>query len=72
MDLSSHGVTDEIQLDDHSDNLGELFYMQISASIIEISIVFNIVESMHDTLTKMVSIPMFSRSVIVTNTIWNH
>ena len=60
MDLSSHGVTDEIQLGYHSDNLGE-FVMQIRASIIEIYILFNIVESMHDTATKMVSIPMFSR-----------
>ena len=25
MDLSSHGVTDEIQLGYHSDNLGEFF-----------------------------------------------
>ena len=29
--------------------LGKLFYMQISAFIIEKSILFNIVESMHDT-----------------------
>ena len=72
VDLSSYGVTDEIQLGYHSDNLGEFFFMQISASIIEISILFNIVESMNDTVTQMVSIPMFSRSVIMINTIWNH
>ena len=51
--------------------LGNFFYMQIIASIIETSIVFNIVERMHDTVTKMVSIPMFSRTVIRINTIWN-
>ena len=48
------------------------FYMQISASIIEKSILFNIVESMHDIVTKMVSNQIFSRSVIRINTIWNH
>ena len=52
--------------------LGNLFYMQISDSIIEISILFNIVESMNDTVTKMVSIPMFSRSLSMINTILNH
>jgi len=46
--------------------------MQISASIIEKPILFNIVESMHDIVTQMVSIPMFSGSVIRINTIWNH
>ena len=35
MDLSSHGVTGEIQLGYHSDNFGDYFYMQISAAIIE-------------------------------------
>ena len=45
--------------------------MQVSASIIRHSILFNIVESMHDTLTKMVSVPMFSRSMIRIHTIWN-
>ena len=49
MDLSSHRVTDEIQLGYHSDNLGDFFYnMQISTAIIEKSILFNTVESMHD------------------------
>ena len=72
MDLLSHGVTDEFQLGCHSDNLGEYFYMQISASSIEKYILFNIVESMHDTVTQIVSIPMFSGSVIRINTIWNH
>ena len=52
--------------------LGNFFNMQISTSIIETFILFNIVESMHDTLTQMVSIPMFSGSVIRINTIWNH
>ena len=36
VDLSSHGVTDEIQLGCHSDNLGE-FVMQISAAIVKTS-----------------------------------
>ena len=49
----------------------EIFYMQISASIIETSILFNIVESMDDTFRNMVSIPMFSRSVIRINTTRN-
>ena len=61
MDLSSHGVvTDEIQLGYHSDNLGEFFCMQISAAIIEKSVLFNSVESMHDNVTKMMSMLMFS------------
>ena len=46
--------------------------MQISASIIVKSVLFNIVASMHDTVTQIVSIPMFSGSVIRINTIWNH
>ena len=60
MDLSSHGVTDEIQLGCHSDNLGEFFFMQISAAIIEKSVLFNTVESMHDNVTKIMSMLMFS------------
>ena len=52
--------------------LGNFINMQISASIIENSILFNIVESMHDTLPLMVSISMFSWSVVRINTIWNH
>ena len=60
MDLSSHGVTDEIQLGYHSDNLGEIFYMQISAAIIEKSVLFNTVESMHDNVTKNMYMLMFS------------
>ena len=52
--------------------LGNYFYMHISASIIEKSILFNIVESMHDTVTQIVSIPVFSGLVIRINTIWNH
>ena len=52
--------------------LGNIFNMQISASIIENSILFNIVESMHDTLTLMVSTSMFSWSVVRINTISNH
>jgi len=52
VDLSSHGVTDEFQLGYHSDNIGD-FFMQISASIIEKSILFNIVESMHDTVIQI-------------------
>ena len=47
MDLSSHGVTDEIQLGYHSDNLGDIFYMQINAAIIQTTILFNIVKCMH-------------------------
>ena len=49
MCLSSRGVIDEIQLDCHSDILGECFYMQISAVIIEKAIVF---KSMQDSVTK--------------------
>jgi len=52
--------------------LGIFVYMQISAAIIEESILFNIIESMHNTFTKMVSIPMFSRSMIRINTIKNN
>jgi len=69
VDLSSHVVTDKIQLGCHFDNLGEFFYMQISAYIIEKSILFNIAESMHDTFIKIVSTPMFSRPIIRINTI---
>ena len=54
VDLSSHGVTDEIQLGSHFDNLGTFIYVQISAIIIENHIIFNIGKSMHDTVTKMV------------------
>jgi len=48
--------------------LGKLIYMQISASINEESILLNIVKSMHDTVTEMMSIPMstatpFQRSI---------
>ena len=49
--------------------LGNNFYMQISATIIEIPVLFNIIKTMHDTVTKMVSIHMFSRSMISINTI---
>ena len=59
MDLS-HEVTDEIQLGFHSANLGEFFYMQISEAIIEKSVLFNTVESMHDNVTKIMSMLMFS------------
>ena len=54
MDLSSHGVTDEIQLGYHSLNLREHFYLQISTTIIEKSILFNTVEGMHDNVTNYV------------------
>ena len=47
MDLSSHGVTDEIQLGCHSDNLGKLFFMQIIAASIQTTILFNIVKRIH-------------------------
>ena len=60
MDLSSHRVTDEIQLGYHSDNFGEFLYMQISTAIIEKSILFNTVESMHDNVTKKMCMLMFS------------
>ena len=59
MDLSSHGVTDEIQLGYHSDNLGEFFLMQISTAVIEKSILFNTVESMHDNVKNIMSMLMF-------------
>ena len=74
VDLSLHGVvnSDKFQFGYDSYNLGELFYMQISASISEKSILFNIVESMHDAVTQMLSIAMFPGSVIRINTIWNH
>ena len=52
--------------------LGNLYYMQIGASIIEKYIGFNIVECMQDTVTKIVSIPMFSKSMIRVNTIRNN
>ena len=58
MDLSSHRVSDEIQLRYHSDNLGEFFYMQISTAIIEKSILFNTVECMHDNVTQIISMTM--------------
>jgi len=44
--------------------LGKFLYLQISASIVDKSIVFNIVESKHDIATELVSIPMFSRTMI--------
>ena len=55
--LSSHGVTHEI---DMGLNSQEFFYMQISAAIIEKSILFNTIVSIHDSITKLVSIPMCS------------
>ena len=72
VDLSSHGITYEIKLRFQSDNLENCFYMQIGASIIEKSTLFNIVKSMDDTVIKMASIPIFSRSMIRINNIWNH
>ena len=74
MDLSSHVSLMKSRWVIIPTTLGKFFYMQISASIIEKSMLFNIVESiyMHDTLTKIVSIAMFSMSVIRINTIWNH
>ena len=68
MDLSSCGVTYEIQLNCYSDNLEDFFYMQISAAIKK-TILFNIAKSMHDTFTNIVSMVMFSRSMIRINTI---
>ena len=50
-DFSSQGVNDEIHLRCHSDNIEEIFYVQLTSSIIEI-LFLNIVESMHDTVTK--------------------
>jgi hypothetical protein len=41
MDLSSHGVTDEIQLGCHSDNIGKFLDMQINAAIIEKYVLFD-------------------------------
>ena len=52
--------------------LGNFVYLQISASIIENFILFHIVESMQDTVTKMVYIPILSRLMIMINTTWNH
>ena len=69
VDLTSHGVTDEIQLGIHADNRGELFYIQISAAIIEKSVLFNTVESMHDNVTQIKSMLMFSWLMIMTGTI---
>ena len=60
MDLSSHRVTDEIQLGCHSDNHGEFVYMQISAAIIEKSVFFKILERMHDNVTNSMSMLTFS------------
>ena len=48
VDLSSHRVTDEIQLGYHSDNLGDIFHRQIS---LKKSVLFNTVERMHDNVT---------------------
>ena len=45
VDLTSDGVTDDIQLGLHAHNLGELFYIQISAAIIETFVLLNTVES---------------------------
>ena len=52
--------------------MGKFLYMQISTSIIETSIPFNIVDSMHSTVTIIVSIPMFSSSMIRLNAIKNY
>ena len=41
----------------------------LDCSRVNIHILFNIGKSMHDTVTKMVSMPMFSRSMIRINTI---
>ena len=60
VDLSSHGVTDEFQLGYHSDNHGNILYMQSTTAIIEKSILFNTVECMHDNVTKSMSMLMFS------------
>ena len=48
VDLSSHGITDDIQLGCHPDNL------------IKKSVLFSNVESMHDNVTKSMSILTFS------------
>ena len=44
--------------------LGKLFYMQIRSAITEKSILLNISATLHDNVTEMVSIPMFSWSRI--------
>jgi len=44
--------------------LGKLFYMQIRSAITEKSILLNISATMHDNVTEMVFIPMFSWSRI--------
>ena len=49
--------------------LGKFLYMEISAAIVEIPISFNFVKNIHGTVTKIVSVPMCSRSVIKINTI---
>ena len=49
--------------------LGNFFYMQISAAIIEKPILFNIAENIHDYVTQIVSIPMLSWSLIKIDTI---
>ena len=68
-DLTSHGVTDEIQLGIHADNRGELFYIQISEAIIEKCVLLNTVESMHHNVTNFESMLMFSCLMIMTGTI---
>ena len=73
MDLSSRGVTDEIQLGYHSDNLGEFFFICKLVPPLSKYLFYSILSKVCMILSqKMVSIPMFSRSVIMINTIWNH
>ena len=43
--------------------------MQISAAILEKPILFNIIKTMHYTLTKMMTMAMLSRSVVRINAI---
>ena len=44
--------------------MGNFFYLQIRAAITEKSILLNISATLHDNVTEMVSIPMFSWSRI--------
>ena len=55
MDLSSHGVTDEIQLGCHSHNIGNFLICKL---VLPLSI--NTVESMHDNVTTIMYMLMFS------------
>ena len=62
MDLHSHGVLEANQLGCPRANLGQLFYMQIRAAIIEIHIFFHTFATTHANVTQLVSKCMFTWS----------